>query len=178
MNRILAISAIAVGLFFALILFEQLQSDEPFSAASFALDLAEKALLVLAVAATAYLAIETREFQRQRSDLLADLAKAQAYGDRWRAAARVHIEGLGQAIQDQFNEWELTNGESEIAMFMLKGLSHKEIARLRGSGEATVRQQARAIYRKSNLSSRAGLTAFFLEDLLPPQEQGHAARPH
>ena len=83
----------------------------------------------------------------------------------------MHIEGLGRAIRDQFDKWGLTDGESEIALLMLKGLSHKEIARLRASSETTVRQQARTIYRKSNLSSRAELAAFFLEDLLLPSEQ-------
>ena len=54
---------------------------------------------------------------------------------------------------------------------MLKGLSHKEIARLRLTSETTVRQQAAAIYRKSGLASRAELAAFFLEDLLAPREE-------
>ncbi|MCP5363623.1 MAG: response regulator transcription factor [Hyphomicrobiales bacterium] len=51
---------------------------------------------------------------------------------------------------------------------MLKGLTHKEIAVLRETSEATVRQHATAIYRKSGLSNRSQLTAFFLEDLLAP----------
>ena len=46
---------------------------------------------------------------------------------------------------------------------MLKGLSHKEIASIRDASESTVRQQARAIYGKANLSGRAALSAFFLE---------------
>jgi hypothetical protein len=36
----------------------------------------------------------------------------------------------------------------------------------RNTSEKTVRQQASAIYQKSNLSSRSELSAFFLEDLL------------
>jgi DNA-binding NarL/FixJ family response regulator len=55
-------------------------------------------------------------------------------------------------------------------VLMLKGLSHKEIARVRATSEATVRQQAASVYRKSGLSSRAELSAFFLEDLLAPGE--------
>lgn len=169
MKRIILISAVALGLFLTLTVSELLQSHEEISVGLLALDFAETALLVLAVAATAYLAIETRDFRRQRADLLANLERARADGNRWRAAARVHIDGLGRAIKDQFDKWELTDGESEIAMFMLKGLSHKEIARVRNSMEATVRQQAQAIYRKSKLASRTALAAFFLEDLLPPQ---------
>ena len=51
---------------------------------------------------------------------------------------------------------------------MLKGLSLKEIAALRSTSERTVREQARAVYRKSGLSGRSALAAFFLEDLLLP----------
>ena len=171
MRRVLFFSTMALGLFATLVLLEVLQEDEPLTASIIILDLVETGLLVLAVAATAYFAIESREFRRQRSDLIDDLAKARADGDHWRATARVHIDGLSRAIQDQLDTWDLTDGEADIAVLILKGLSHKEIARLRNSGEATVRQQARSIYRKSGLSSRAELSAFFLEDLLAPQAE-------
>jgi DNA-binding NarL/FixJ family response regulator len=64
---------------------------------------------------------------------------------------------------------------------LLKGLSHKEIANLRSTSEATIRQQAASIYQKSSLSGRAALSAFFLEDLLdqpvaPNREPARAAR--
>jgi len=51
---------------------------------------------------------------------------------------------------------------------LLKGLSHREIADIRGVSERTVRQQSRALYRKAGLSGRADLAAYFLEDLLLP----------
>ena len=51
---------------------------------------------------------------------------------------------------------------------MLKGLSFKEIAPVRGTSERTVRQQALAVYAKAGLAGRAELAAFFLEDLLVP----------
>jgi DNA-binding NarL/FixJ family response regulator len=44
-----------------------------------------------------------------------------------------------------------------------------EIAALRSTSEATVRQQARSTYEKSGLNGRASFCAYFLEDLLPPQ---------
>jgi hypothetical protein len=49
-----------------------------------------------------------------------------------------------------------------------KGYGHKEIAALQRKSERTVRQHAVAVYRKSGLSGRAELSAFFLEDLLLP----------
>ena len=94
-----------------------------------------------------------------------------------RAAAVVglehHVVGLvGQprrpALDRQFQRWALSPAEKEVALLLLKGLSHKEIAEVRSITEATARQQARAVYKKAGLSGRADLAAFFLEDLLLP----------
>ena len=75
------------------------------------------------------------------------------------------MAGLETAIQRQFDDWGLTPAEAEIAGLMLKGLSLKDIAGLRRTSEATIRQQAQGVYRKSGLSNRAELSAYFLEDL-------------
>jgi len=60
---------------------------------------------------------------------------------------------------------------------LLKGLSHKEIAAMRQTSERTIREQARAVYRKSGLAGRSSLAAFFLEDLLPPLSEAGGAEP-
>ncbi|MEE4298884.1 MAG: LuxR C-terminal-related transcriptional regulator, partial [Pseudomonadales bacterium] len=70
------------------------------------------------------------------------------------------------AIEAQFRGWGLSTAEAEIGMLLLKGLSLKEIAALRETSERTVREQARAVYRKAGLAGRAELSAYFLEDLL------------
>jgi DNA-binding CsgD family transcriptional regulator len=87
---------------------------------------------------------------------------------RWRAEARHLLGGLGAAIDLQLERWGLSPAEKEVALLLLKGLSHKEIAQIRSITEATARQQARAVYRKAGLSGRSDLAAFFLEDLLLP----------
>ena len=69
-------------------------------------------------------------------------------------------------IDAQFNQWSFSRGEKETALLLIKGLSMKEIAEIRGSNENTVRQQASQIYRKSQLGGRMELSAFFLDDLL------------
>jgi len=56
-----------------------------------------------------------------------------------------------------------------VALFLIKGISLKEVAELRGTSEKTVRHQASTIYAKAALNNRAELSAFFLEDLLLPQ---------
>lgn len=73
---------------------------------------------------------------------------------------------LALVLKDQFNEWNLTQTEREVAMLLLKGLSFKEIASVRSTLEKTVRQQASAIYKKANVSGRHEFSAWFIEDLL------------
>lgn len=111
--------------------------------------------------------------QRQRDDhvkIIRDLELARAQGQRWRSEARTYLNGLGEAIEVQFTRWNLTEAEREVALLLLKGLSHKEVATVRGVSERTVREQARSVYAKSGLTGRAALSAFFLEDLLAPIE--------
>ena len=73
---------------------------------------------------------------------------------------------LGNVINQQFDDWQLTNSEKEVGRLLLKGLSLKEIAVIRNTLEKTVRQQASAIYKKSDLSGRHAFSAWFLEDIL------------
>lgn len=77
--------------------------------------------------------------------------------------------GFAQTIREQFQRWQLTQSETEIAWLIIKGFSFAEIARLRGVREKTVRQQATAIYAKSGTENRNDLTALFIEDLLNPE---------
>lgn len=90
--------------------------------------------------------------------------------DRWRASARQALEGLGRAIDAQFTAWRLTPTEREVALMLLKGHGHKQIAAMTGRSERTVRQHAGVVYEKAGLSGRAELSAFFLQDLMLPEE--------
>ncbi len=102
--------------------------------------------------------------------VIRDLELARAQGSRWRSESRSLLNGLGQAIETQFSRWNLTEAEREVALLLIKGLSHKEIATVRAVSERTVREQARSIYAKAGLTGRTALSAFFLEDLLAPIE--------
>ena len=135
--------------------------------------------VLIAVASLGGVAWFHREWRRERAlarRAAAALASAvdesqrwRAEADRWRAEAREALDGLGDAIDTQFGRWELTAAESEVALLLLKGLSHKEVADLRGVSERTARQQSLAVYRKAGVAGRAELSAFFLEDLLVPR---------
>lgn len=61
---------------------------------------------------------------------------------------------------EQFRAWRLTPAEREVALLLLKGRSHKEIAAATGRSERTVRQHAIAAYQKAGLGGRAELAAF------------------
>ena len=103
------------------------------------------------------------------------LEERQAERDGWRARAQAALDGLGRAVDEQFRAWDLTPTEREIALLLLKGHSHKSIARATGRSERTVRQHAVAVYQKSALHGRAELAAFFLEDLMLPGNGGQSA---
>ena len=171
MSRTTLFAALALALFGVLVLLELWQSDEPFTWGELGTDLLETALLAGAVVFTAVGSVETRELRRERRALMDDLSRARREGEHWRAATRLHVDGLSRAIAAQFSEWGFSEAERDVAQLMLKGLSHKEIATLRGGSDATVRQQAAAVYRKSGLSSRPQFTGYFLEDLLAPSEE-------
>ncbi|MCB9761830.1 MAG: helix-turn-helix transcriptional regulator [Alphaproteobacteria bacterium] len=112
-------------------------------------------------------------WRRERATSRAQIAAAhqevrawQSEADTWRREARDTLRGLSVAIDRQFDRWELSPAEREVAMLLLKGLSHKEVADVREVSERTARKQARAVYKKAGLAGRAELSAFFLEDLL------------
>lgn len=155
------------GLFIGLEMYEEPDLTLP----EILFELIEPTLIVTTAAGVVYLLNRVNRQQRDTEALLRDLEVARAEGSQWRADMRELLKGLGDAIDRQFERWHLTAAEREVAMLLLKGLSHKEIAVVRDASVLTVRQQARAVYAKANLSGRAALSAFFLEDLLLPIER-------
>jgi DNA-binding CsgD family transcriptional regulator len=132
--------------------------------------LAELLVLLLAIVGIGFFGRKYYQAtQLTLSTLKTDLVKANQQAQLWRNENHELIAGLGVEIQKQFISWELTNAEAEVGLLLLKGFSLQEIADLRQSSERTVREQARAVYRKSGISGRSGLSAFFLEDLLLPR---------
>ncbi len=97
----------------------------------------------------------------------------QKESEQWRAQSKAYLAGLSVMIDQQLNSWGFTPSEREVAFFLLKGMSLKEIASLRNTSEKTARVQSTAIYAKSGLNGRSELSAFFLEDLLPESGTGH-----
>ena len=128
----------------------------------------EVALLVFSLGAVGYLWSRWRRADRSLERTRAQLDARAVERDAWRARTDRLLRGLGEEIDRQLGDWGLTPTERETALLLLKGYGHKEIAALQEKSERTVRQHAIAVYRKSGLSGRAELSAFFLEDLLLP----------
>lgn len=96
------------------------------------------------------------------------LAAEQAERAQWRQRAEGALIGMGRAINEQFDRWGLTPSERQVALLLLKGHGHKQIASQTNRSERTVRQHAVAVYSKSGQGGRAELAAFFLEGLPEP----------
>ncbi len=126
------------------------------------------AFLISSVMLGALIHQNLAQLNERHQKLSSELSNITAERNEWRARSEQYIQGLSAAIDQQFAKWRLSESESEIGLFVLKGLSHKEIALLRQTSERTVRQQAAAIYAKSGLENKAQLSAFFLEDLMLP----------
>jgi DNA-binding CsgD family transcriptional regulator len=100
---------------------------------------------------------------RRLADELHESQQGLAQADQRMQLAR---QEYSKIIQQQFNVWQLSQSEQEIAFLLLKGLSFNEIAGLRETKEKTVRQQASEIYRKSGVNGRHAFSAWFFEDFL------------
>lgn len=115
------------------------------------------------------LSVGIARVRKERGVLTQEIATLEHERNEWRLRASSALSGLASEIDRQFDIWKLSQSEKEIALFMLKGLSHKEIADMRSTSERTVRQQATAVYGKAGIEGKHQLLAFFLEDLMLPK---------
>lgn len=130
--------------------------------------LLELSLVSLSLGAAVYLALGWRRTADDLEETRAELVTQNAEAAAWKAKADSALLGMSHAIDEQFTAWQLTPAEREVAVFILKGLGHKQIAAATGRSERTVRQHAVEVYNKSGLGGRAELAAFFLEGLRLP----------
>jgi DNA-binding CsgD family transcriptional regulator len=111
-------------------------------------------------------------FERKMNQMLMqEKVHFEELAKKYQTNSKIFLHGLHSYIDEQFLKWDLSFAEREIALFLLKGMSPKEIAELRNSSEKTVRHQVSAIYKKGNFTSLQEFLSFFLEDLLPAKSQ-------
>lgn len=118
---------------------------------------------------------QTREYLQIAATLglLAGFVMAVAYGrqllaERARDAARRRRASseFRDLLDERFSDWRLSPAERDVALFVIKGFSTAEVARLRQTSEGTVKAQTAAIYRKAGLGGRSQLLAVLIEDLV------------
>lgn len=128
--------------------------------------LREGVILTVAVIGIGWILLGLRrqgqEIERLRRELEEARTLPAAVSDRLLDARR----NLADVIAEQFGTWELSRSEKEVGQFLLKGLTTREIAMLRGTAEKTIRQQASSIYQKAGVTGRHAFAAWFIEDFL------------
>ena len=100
------------------------------------------------------------------TQLSSELLDTKKSYQEWKQKTHTSALEIRQLIDSEFTKWQLSHSEKDVALLLIKGLSMKEIADIRSTHEKTVRQQATNVYKKSGLSGRQELAAFFLEDIL------------
>jgi DNA-binding CsgD family transcriptional regulator len=164
------LASVGVGCFTLLTAFSLVSEGADFTLLDF-IDDTLTALLTIGSAVGVALLFQRMQAQHEEQlALLRDLDIARAEGEGWRSQVQSHLAGIKDAMDQQFQAWGMTVAEREVGLLILKGLSHKEIAALRATTDATVRQQAQAIYRKAGLPGKTAFSAYFLEDLFVPAE--------
>lgn len=149
------------GFFFSLDIYFDLKEGIPLSHVWH-----EVALFVLALGAIIWQVKVIFMKNVHISSLHAELLETRESYLEWKQKAQASSRELGRLIENEFMIWHLSESERDVALLLIKGFSMKEIAEVRQTHEKTVRQQATSIYKKSGLSGRQELAAFFLEDML------------
>lgn len=160
---VLAVPAMAFALVCGIDILREAGAWDPIE---IGLDVAETAILVMLIVAVAWSVQQISSINEEQHAIQDYLLRRTARGEEWRSSQAAEIAAMGDAITRQFQSWGLTVAEMDVAGLLLKGASMKEIALARDTSEATIRQQAQSMYRKSGLSGRVELSAYFLDSLL------------
>jgi DNA-binding NarL/FixJ family response regulator len=174
-GRTAQLAIVALGVVLALLVVD-LVSDSGARVGRVHLVVEAVALLVSALGIGILIA-RLRRLDREQRRLEVRLAASESEARHWRQEAAEAVLGLRTAIERQFDRWSLSPAEREVALLLLQGLSHQQIAGRRRASVRTVRQQAHVLYRKAGMSGRADLAAFFLQDLFPAGEPSGTENP-
>lgn len=160
------LGGVGIGCFLLLLSMDYMTENDEITFIDWLVDAVTLFLTIGASVGIALLVQRMHVQHEQHLALIQDLEIARAEGQGWRSKVQAHLAGLKGAMDKQFEVWGMTAAERDVGLLILKGLSHKEIAALRATTDATVRQQAQAIYRKAGLPGKTAFSAYFLEDLV------------
>ena len=123
-------------------------------------------VISLAIGLIAYLTMELKQKKRDMQALVEELKTTERSLTQSTAFINNARKEYSEIIHQQFDEWQLSQSQQQIALLLLKGLSFNEIAAIRDTKEKTVRQQASEIYKKADVAGRHAFSAWFFEDFL------------
>lgn len=162
------LASVGLGSYALLLGLEVATEEDDLDLVDFMIDALTLFLTIAAAVGVALLVQRMHSQHEEKMTLIRDLEIARIEGQSWREKVQKNLNGIQVEMDRQFEDWSMTAAERDVAMLILKGLSHKEIATLRGTSEGTVRQQAQSIYFKSDLPGKTAFSAYFLEDLFTP----------
>ncbi len=129
--------------------------------------LAIEFIIMLAAITGAFWSLgQFRTARRLEKDLQQNPEKASEETSNWKGNEQSVLDEFRVVIDKQLTEWNYSAKEKEMAFYLLKGLSLKEIAELKGGTYISVKQQAHLLYRKAGLGGRTELSAFFLDRIV------------
>jgi len=120
----------------------------------------------LAAGLIIYLIFEVKRKKQHLQQLYVELKTIETSLTQSNARLQKARKEYSAVIHKQFDDWQLSKSQQEIAILLLKGLSFNDIAAIRNTKEKTVRQQASDIYKKAGVAGRHIFSAWFFEDFL------------
>ena len=91
--------------------------------------------------------------------------------EEWKTKTRSLRENLRKNFEQQFDEWNFSKAEREVAFLILRGYSFDQVSSLLSKSERTVRKQAGSLYEKSGFHNRAEFVGFFLESIFELEDE-------
>lgn len=128
--------------------------------------LQEIILIILSSSIFVFLVNDIKKRSKQAQLLVQQLRLSKAHSDNLSKKVIETKAKFFEGIAEQFDHWELSKTEKEVALLLVKGLSNFEIAEVRGKSEKTISHQASAVYKKANVTGRHELAALFFEELI------------
>lgn len=130
--------------------------------------LGEFILIGLSLLGSAFFIYQAVLHRTQANELRTQVKDLKLQNSRYLEQVQKIKKGLSEAIDTEFESWNLTPTEKEVGIMIIKGLSYSEISNIRNISEKTARNQGSSILAKSGLKNKNELIAYFLEDLLYP----------
>jgi DNA-binding NarL/FixJ family response regulator len=126
----------------------------------------EGIVISMAIGLIIYLLISFRRKRQDLQQLIQELKTTEDSLEKSTTLIQSARKKYSAVIHRQFDDWQLSQSQQQIALLLLKGLSFNEIAVIRETKEKTVRQQASEIYKKAGVAGRHAFAAWFFEDFL------------